>query len=146
MYYFFWINIDRVPKVNAPHRGPKDRAPHSPDKKKHSTSEKNKMESTKIVSNKCHRIWNPDSITEGNKHSTLILANVNRQANTVKDLKQKPKKNKGFQPREITTCKRMYLLRKIMKGNYHYVGKTKRTHSQKESERFCKTQVDQTRN
>lgn len=25
----------------------------------------------------------------------------------------------------------MYLLRKIMKGNYHYVGKTKRTHSQK---------------
>lgn len=57
-------------------------------KKKHSTSEKNKMESTKIVSNKCHRIWNPDSITEGNKHSTLILANVNRQANTVKDLKQ----------------------------------------------------------
>lgn len=75
------------------------------------------MESTKIVSNKRHRIWNPDSITEGNKHSTLILANVNRQANTVKDLKQKPKKNKGFQPREITTCKRMYLLRKIMKGN-----------------------------
>lgn len=86
----------------------------------------------------------PTNDTEGNKYSTLKLANVNRQANTVKDLKQKPKKSRLSTKRDNNLQKNV----PSSENNERKLSlrrKNEKNTLSKESERFCRTQVDQTR-